>query len=164
MHVSPRDALGAEAADCNVKYDKTVPCKTCPFLRTGLKLHPQRAEEIGGMMLSTQGGEFPCHMTIEHGEQDETGDARLINRGQEVHCAGALIFAEKNSTATQMMRICERIGIYKPEGIIDSKSWDKVFDDFDEMVSAHTEDWEKSRDKAKEHRNKDGNEHLPVDE
>ena len=92
------------------------------------------------------------------------GDARLINRGQEVHCAGALIFAEKNSTATQMMRICERIGIYKPEGIIDSKSWDKVFDDFDEMVSAHTEDWEESRDKAKEHRNKDGNEHLPVDE
>jgi hypothetical protein len=140
-----------------VKYTKTTPCDTCPFLRNGLRLHPERAEEIGEMLLSNPGGEFPCHKTITHGDNDEEyGHASLVDRDKEIHCAGALIFAEKNESSTQMMRICQRIGMYKPDGILNSPSWNDVFDDLDEMVEVNVEAEEDQRVKAKENRDKDG--------
>jgi hypothetical protein len=60
----------------------------------------------------------------------ETKDSR--------HCAGALIFAEKNENATQMMRIAERLGMYDPRKMMaDQAAVDSVFNDLDEMVESN---------------------------
>ena len=92
-----------------MKFNMTTPCGNCPFLRTSkaIRLTRERVEEIAGMMLDSQGGVFPCHKTTVEGEDDE-GGCDLVDGPNTLHCAGALIFAEKNGTATQMMRIAER--------------------------------------------------------
>lgn len=72
-------------------------------------------------------GEFPCHKTAE------VIDGEYIATDKSVHCAGALIFAEKQEAPTQMMRIAERLGMY------DRRKLDMgadVYDSLDEMVSA----------------------------
>lgn len=53
-------------------------------------------------------GEFCCHKTTEVSE--ETGD--YSPKPESQHCAGALIFREKQNAPHQMMRICERLGLY----------------------------------------------------
>lgn len=55
--------------------------------------------------------EFPCHQTASSIE-DEDGFAEFRANDKSVHCAGALIFNEKRGVANQMMRICERLGMY----------------------------------------------------
>lgn len=113
-------------------FDLIRPCSSCPFLRKGgVRLTDARIEEIAGGMLSTQGITFACHKTTvpsEDGlEMRETKNSR--------HCAGALIFAEKNENATQMMRIAERLGMYDPQKMMaDQTAVDSVFDSLDEMV------------------------------
>jgi hypothetical protein len=57
-------------------------------------------------------GEFACHKTCELTEDDETGGGTFTPRKGSVHCAGALIFLEKRDRPHQMMRICERLGMY----------------------------------------------------
>lgn len=87
-----------------MEYTLPKPCTTCPFLKgTTMLLRADRIKEISRMMLDSQGGEFPCHKTTEAGG---------ASGKKELHCAGALAYAEKQGTATQMMRICERIGMY----------------------------------------------------
>jgi len=52
-------------------------------------------------------GEFCCHKTTvcdDEGKYTPGPDSQ--------HCAGALIFLEKQDAPHQMMRICERLGIY----------------------------------------------------
>jgi hypothetical protein len=100
------------------------PCGNCPFRREGgIPLHPTRIEQIAGNMLNVSGGSFPCHKT--------TGvDGRKCKRGDQ-HCAGALIFAEKNDTCTNWMRVMERIGGYDRTVL---RGHDDVFDDMDEML------------------------------
>lgn len=56
-------------------------------------------------------GEFPCHKTAEIVEYDE-GSSEYRATKDSLHCAGALIFNELRHTPHQMMRICERIGLY----------------------------------------------------
>jgi hypothetical protein len=51
-------------------------------------------------------GEFPCHKTA-----DATDSEFKANR-KSLHCAGALIYLEKRERPHQMMRICERLGLY----------------------------------------------------
>lgn len=86
-----------------MKYSMTSPCDACPFLNTpnmkrGFTL--RRLREFAS-------GEFPCHQTAT---ADEDGDYH--ENGKSLHCAGALIFNEKRETPNQMMRICERLGMY----------------------------------------------------
>jgi hypothetical protein len=113
-------------------FDLLRPCSSCPFLRIGgVRLTEARVEEIAGGMLSTQGATFACHKTTTPSSDGmdmlETKDSR--------HCAGALIFAEKNENATQMMRIAERLGMYNPRKMMaDQAVVDSVFDELDEMV------------------------------
>lgn len=99
-----------------------------------MSLTAGRVEEIGGMMLSTGGGSFPCHKTtIDTEDDDGLGDREVTPDSQ--HCAGALIFAEKNENATQLMRIAERLGLYDAKALMaDKKVVDSVFDDLDEMT------------------------------
>lgn len=103
-----------------MNYDLKRPCSDCPFLREGgIRLTPNRVHRIAGMMLSTGGGTFICHKTME--------------TKSEQHCAGALIFAEKNRTATQAMRWMERIGVYDHTKL---ESQDSVFDTLPEMLES----------------------------
>jgi hypothetical protein len=101
----------------------TVPCDNCPFRKEGgIPLTTSRIREIGGMMLNPSGGTFPCHKSVDYGEGDEPA-----RKGGEVHCAGALIFAEKHGNATQMMRIAERFGDYDHIKLGDSSLvWDNL--------------------------------------
>lgn len=86
-----------------MQYTMTTPCDQCPFLakfkRTGA--YPlKRLREFAS-------GEFPCHKSAELNE-----DGKFSIAPKSVHCAGALIFLEKRNESHQMMRICERIGMY----------------------------------------------------
>jgi hypothetical protein len=84
-----------------VKYTLTTPCAECPFL-IGNGFKYQRLTEFAR-------GEFPCHKACQ--VDDETGT--FVARGEKTpHCAGALIFNEKRDQPHQMMRICERLGLY----------------------------------------------------
>jgi len=86
-----------------MKYTMTTPCDACPFL----------AKNRGYTMKKLRGyasGEFHCHKT---GTTDED-DRRFVPTKDSLHCAGALIFLEKREAPHQMMRICERLGMYDP--------------------------------------------------
>lgn len=115
-----------------MKYEMVKPCANCPFRREGfIPLQAERVEEIAEGMLQTQGHTFACHKTTE---SDPDGNDRVITNESQ-HCGGALIFAEKNGNATQMMRICERLGMYDARKL--EPHHDLVFDDLDEMLAAH---------------------------
>lgn len=83
-----------------MNYNLTTPCDQCPFLKghgfTWRRLHEHAS------------GEFPCHKMCK---VDDEGN--FVARGAKTsHCAGALIFLEKQNAPHQMMRICERLGAY----------------------------------------------------
>lgn len=83
-----------------MKYTMTTPCKECPFLKgSGFTYRS---------LMRHASGEFACHKACELSE-DGVYEAKDKNTP---HCAGALIFMEKQGKSTQMMRICERIGMY----------------------------------------------------
>lgn len=84
-----------------MQYNLTKPCDECPFLAgSGFKF---------GRLLEFASGEFPCHKACKVNE--ETGT--FVPRSDKTpHCAGALIMLEKLNQPHQMMRICERIGLY----------------------------------------------------
>lgn len=106
-------------------YKLTTPCNNCPFRREGfIPLRAGRVREIARGMLTNPGHEFACHKTTKGGH--------IISGSQ--HCAGALIFAEKNNAATQMMRISERLRCYDRKALV---SDDLVFDNVAEMAKAH---------------------------
>lgn len=113
-------------------FDLTKPCSNCPFLRDGgVRLTKARVKQIASAMLSSQGATFACHKTTVPSEDGmamrETPNSR--------HCAGALIFAERNGNGTQMMRIAERLGMYDAEKLMADKAVvATVFKDLDEML------------------------------
>lgn len=115
------------------------PCPECPFQRAGpgrnpVRLRRGRISEIAGNILSPFGGEFPCHKTVDYDSDDDYGDddgACARDTTGEHHCAGALIFAEKHDHSTQLMRISERLGLYRPEEL---EGYDAVFDDVEEWL------------------------------
>ena len=106
-----------------MNYNLTRPCDLCPFRNDSKRLYvePDRLREFAS-------GEFCCHKTGE--SNDEEGTIEPHEKSQ--HCAGALIFLENVGQPHQMMRICERIGMYDPSGLeMDSpvfESWDEVED------------------------------------
>jgi len=85
-----------------MRYNLTTPCDECPFLK-GSGFAYRRLLEFAS-------GEFPCH---KQSDVDEDRGAFVEKpSGKTNHCAGALIFNEKRGQPHQMMRICERIGLY----------------------------------------------------
>lgn len=114
-----------------MRFDLTNPCSDCPFLKQGgIRVHPERVREIAGGMLDSQGVMFACHKTVDYDREDENVDP-LPGGKQERHCAGALIFAEKNGNATQTMRITERLGLYDRRKLTGQEL---VFDTLEEML------------------------------
>ena len=112
-----------------MRFTMKIPCETCPFRKSnGIRLTQARAKSIAKMMASANGGTFPCHETVK---DDDDG----IASPNEIHCAGALICAEKQRNATQMMRIAERLGIYDAQALMqDNPAADDVFGSVKEMV------------------------------
>ena len=102
------------------------PCPNCPFRKVGgVRVAPERAEEITDSILDDGGGEmFLCHKTV-YGKGRRKGKFKP-------HCAGALMFAEKHGVRTQSMQLAERLLGFKvpvdEEGVI--------FDDRSQMVEA----------------------------
>lgn len=83
-----------------MKYTLTTPCDACPFL-------------IGSgftwrSLVEHASGEFGCHKACRLDEDTST----YVPLEKTPHCAGALIFLEKQDKPHQMMRICERLGMY----------------------------------------------------
>lgn len=79
-----------------------TPCDACPFLKgSGFTLASLKRHASG---------EFACHKQCDL--DDETGTFNQKANGKSAHCAGALIFLEKQDKPHQMMRICERLGMY----------------------------------------------------
>ena len=116
-------------------FHKKVPCDECPFRRRGAKvvrLSRGRIEDIAGNMLDSNGGSFTCHKAI-HGEEDDYGKYEpSIN---DVHCAGALIFAERNNSQTKVMWLGERLDLYDPSKFRSRKQRLMVFKSIAEMLT-----------------------------
>lgn len=113
-----------------MKYNLTHPCPKCPF-RNDIKpfITPERADEI-----ATADGEFPCHKTTVAANDDEEDE--MMETPNSQHCAGFLIMREKMEQPSQMMRICERLGLYD-RSKLDMTA--PVYEDAGEMLEAHEE-------------------------
>ena len=84
-------------------YTMTTPCNECPFLiGSGFEYKS---------LVAHASGEFGCHKACDVNEDEEYGTYFEPNE-HTPHCAGALIFLEKQRAPHQMMRICSRLGIY----------------------------------------------------
>jgi len=107
-------------------YGLTTPCGNCPF-RKDVKPYLTKAS-VRQIDAALREGEFPCHKTTEFDDNGERANGR-----KEMHCAGALILMEKTNRPSQMMRICERIGLYDREKLnMDAP----VYGSFREMAAA----------------------------
>ncbi len=85
-----------------MNYKLTEPCDACPFLKgSGFTLRS---------LWEHASGEFPCHKACDLDEEESVYVEK--QNGKTPHCAGALIFLEKRNKPHQMMRICERLGMY----------------------------------------------------
>jgi len=115
-----------------MKYNLKRPCKHCPF-RNDIRpfLRPDRAEEIADSLVR---GEFPCHETLDY--SDCGNDSAPQDTEKTAHCAGALIMLEHMERPSQMMRICERLGMYDHRQL-DMTS--PVFTSADDFIHAQTE-------------------------
>ena len=113
-----------------MKYTMTKPCDLCPFRNDDKRLTVS-VDRLQGFAQ----GEFPCHKTAVLNKDDDDGGFEATNDSQ--HCAGSLIFHEHLEQPHQMMRICERLGMY------DRRQLDMtapVFQSWEE-VEEHTPEW-----------------------
>lgn len=103
-----------------MKFDLKTPCGNCPFkVKTIPYISTERAEEISlGIM---NGKTFTCHKTTD------------LPDIKQQHCAGAMLFLEKQNNPNQMMRIAERFGDYKHKELDTSVI---VYDSPEDMVRA----------------------------
>lgn len=97
-------------------FDLKKTCKDCPFVldsSTNKTLHPARIPEIKTSLL--RGQSFPCHKTVDYSEEDEDYDT--YDRKKEQHCVGAMMWLYNKGMPNQMMRIAERFGHLREEGL-----------------------------------------------
>jgi len=115
------------------EYSLKKPCSNCPF-RTDVTpyLRVGRVQEMEAELIGQQRS-FTCHKTTVAGEDDEDGSSNMVDGPNAQHCAGAMILLEKSNAPNQMMRIAERLGLYKPSELdMDAP----VYDSFREMREA----------------------------
>lgn len=110
-----------------MNYDMAKPCVKCPFVRgTAMRLRPARIREIEGAVNQHNGATMPCHETLDY--RDGEGGRET---SKTAHCAGALIYIEKQGVSSQMMRIAERLGMYDRTKLADAGL---VWDDLGEWL------------------------------
>ena len=84
-----------------MKFDMRKPCNECPFIcgsSTNRTLREGRLEEIVDGLRSD--ATFTCHKSLS------------LPSSEQQHCAGALIFSEREGNVGQMVRFAERLGLY----------------------------------------------------
>lgn len=81
-------------------YKMKSPCSECPYLLDSGFTYQSLMEHASG--------EFACHKACDLNEEGEFE----AKSDKTPHCAGALIFLEKQNKPHQMMRIVERLGMY----------------------------------------------------
>ncbi|WP_103109486.1 hypothetical protein [Brevibacillus reuszeri] len=84
-----------------MKFDLYKPCKDCPFIKgsaTNITLAEGRLDEIKRDIENDMS--FICHKSLS------------LPKNEQQHCAGALIYLERQDNPNQMMRIAERLGVY----------------------------------------------------
>lgn len=104
-------------------FERVKPCKTCPFLTGGEGLRhlgTDRAAEIVHSVRDRQ-ETFTCHDDLPKPES------------KRQHCVGVMLMLEKINRPNQMMRICERMGMYDRTKLVGA---DSVFDDFDDWIES----------------------------
>jgi hypothetical protein len=102
-----------------VRFDLKAPCADCPFLREGgIRLGKARTREIAEGVTGNPGASFACHKT--------TGAAGPRPRSGEEHCVGALVFAGKVGSYSQILRIMGRLGAFDPDDL-EKRHGSKVF-------------------------------------
>lgn len=88
-----------------MNYGMTEPCDACPFLK--------RSGFTFASLTRHASGVFACHKAcVLEDREDGNGEAYHARNAKTPHCAGALIFLEKQGAPHQMMRIAERLGMY----------------------------------------------------
>lgn len=121
-------------------FDLPRPCDNCPFLKEGgIRLHRLRAREIAGSQIENPGSTFPCHKTVPpalYDQMAEVGDDSFMDwvDGMQ-YCAGAIVFALKQDSANQALRIAGRMMAFRPE-LRSPKVQALVFDSIYEMECA----------------------------
>ncbi len=112
-----------------MKFNLVRPCADCPF-RSDIAgyLRAERAEEIADIITDGDGS-FSCHKTNLYDE----GYGEMVETAKSQHCAGALIFLEKQDNPNQLMRVAERIGVYDRHKLDMSAP---VFDNADDFIGA----------------------------
>ena len=110
-----------------------LPCAECPFRRgrRGVRLIKSRVFEVAGNMLDPDGDSFSCHNAC-HGEKDD--DDVYHPSIDDIHCVGALIFAERNRNQTRAMQLAARLGLYDPARFRGRKQRRLVFATMTEML------------------------------
>lgn len=84
-----------------MKLELKQPCKDCPFIKGSSTNTTLREGRIDGIVEDIRNDlSFTCHKTLDKADQDQQ------------HCAGALIFLEKEDNPNQLMRVAERLGMY----------------------------------------------------
>lgn len=84
-----------------MKFDLKQPCKECPFVPGSSTNTTLAKGRLGSIIADLRADmSFTCHKTLDLPTSDEQ------------HCAGALIFLEREENPNQMMRWHERIGKY----------------------------------------------------
>ncbi len=114
-----------------MKYDLKKPCANCPFLKKGgVKLRHARIDEIADGCTTNPGATFACHLTTEDVE-DESGNYDREETPKSQHCAGALVYADKQGDLgmVQMHRIVMRLGLLDPTQL---EGYNDVWDDLDQ--------------------------------
>jgi hypothetical protein len=110
-----------------MKFNLTKPCKHCPFRHdVNGYLTGERAKEI-----ATEEGTFACHKTTVYDEDVDD----LVQTKNSKHCAGFLIFREKQNKPSQAMRIAERLGMYDRTQLDMTAP---VFDSVEELCAHHS--------------------------
>lgn len=111
-----------------MKMELHKPCSNCPF-RTDVPgyLTKARAAQICKSIMEKD-QTFSCHKTNDSDDEGQT-----LETANSQHCAGAMIFLEKQEMPNQWMRVGERFGWYDPSKL-DMNA--PVFDSPDQMIEA----------------------------
>lgn len=110
-------------------YALKKPCANCPFLKNPDKairkhLCKGRVPSIVDDLITGRSTSFACHKTTGRGQEDD--DGVYHQSGHELQCAGSLIILEKMGKSTNLMRIMERMGAYKPDEL--KPAWPMVIE------------------------------------
>lgn len=110
-------------------FNVKQPCADCPFIKDGIMNLSLSEGRMRGIVEDLHRDKtFTCHKTIDYSAQfveDEEGESHFTPAESNQHCAGALLYMERDGYRNQVMQIGMRLGAYKPKEL---KGMDKIID------------------------------------